>query len=243
MTHSLKPLSWISSLYIIQGLPPAIISQLAVLLLQRFGYNNTTITFLTGLFILPWALKIILAPIIVTYGTAKNWLITMQAGISLTLLFIAYHIRSQLNLLIISLGFLCLAFFAAINDIVTDGLYITRLSDYQQRFYIGVRTIFYQIGNFLCGGLALAMIAWMSVHIKNFLAWRYFFILLAIITFLTIWYSKKFFRTESSIAVKKTKLFSITLPVIIDDLRQMIGIHATRNNAPMGSICSNPCSI
>jgi len=222
LTQLTKPLAWIGSLYTMQGLPAAIVMQLSVVLLQRFGYGNATITFLTGLFIVPWALKIFLSPITATYGRQSSWLVVMQCLCVAAVLFISCLIKPQVNLFLLSVAFLSLAFFSTVNDIVTDGIYITQLPDQHQRFYIGMRTIFYQVGNFICGGFALALIAWMSRYTTFAVAWRYFFILLAVVmAMLTAWHYWVFARITTPAPVQDKKSLIKTCRAIINDVRQL----------------------
>jgi PAT family beta-lactamase induction signal transducer AmpG len=203
-----------------QGLPAAIVMQLAVVLLQQFGYSNATTAFLSSLFILPWALKILLSPLVAAYGRQATWLVAMQFLIAVTVLCIAMIINLRFNLIYLSVAFLCLAFFSSTNDIVTDGLYLTQLPNRQQKFYIGLRTIFYQGGNYLCGGFALALIAWVSRYTGVFLAWCYFFIFLAsVIMLLAVWHYWVFVRIKTPVSFANKKTLRETCSLILNDVR------------------------
>ena len=194
--------------------------QLSIVLFQTFAYSNVTITFLTGLFTLPWALKIFLSPLTATYGRQSTWLIGTQSCCVLLVLFIAFHISAPLNLYPLTIAFVLLAFASSLNDIVTDGLYITQLGDSDQRFFIGMRTIFYQIGNLLCGGVALAIVASISHHTSVSGAWRYFFILLTTLMALLTFWHYRVFRNDTP-TEKKNASLKTSLAAMFDDIKQL----------------------
>ncbi|MDE6118951.1 MAG: MFS transporter, partial [Muribaculaceae bacterium] len=58
------PASWIPSLYLIEGLPNAVVATLSVILLKDMGVNNAEVALFTALLYLPWVIKPFWAPFV-----------------------------------------------------------------------------------------------------------------------------------------------------------------------------------
>lgn len=139
------PWAWIPSLYFIEGLPNAIIATLTVILYQDFGISNAEITFYTGLMYLPWVVKPFWSPFVDIIRTKRWWIITMQLLLAVTFLGVGAVLTTDM-FFAASIGlFWIAAFVSATNDIASDGFYMLGLTEHQQSYFVGVRSLFYRV--------------------------------------------------------------------------------------------------
>ncbi|MBR3284590.1 MAG: MFS transporter, partial [Alloprevotella sp.] len=61
-TKTKKPALWVPTAYFAMGLPFVILNMVTVLMYKDLGVNEKTITFWTGLILLPWTLKPLWSP-------------------------------------------------------------------------------------------------------------------------------------------------------------------------------------
>ena len=54
----INPIAWVPSAYFAMGLPFVIVNMVTVLMYKDLGIDEKTITFWTGLILLPWSLKL-----------------------------------------------------------------------------------------------------------------------------------------------------------------------------------------
>lgn len=162
-----NPWFFIPTLYLAEGLPYIIINAVSVILYAQLGYENSQITFWTGLLYLPWVLKMFWSPLLESRGTKCSWLVSAQVGISALFLAISALVcwnafarpetLANATFLTFSLiGFLIGAFMSATLDIATDGYYLLALTPREQDYFVGVRTVFYRIAMILGSGLLVS---------------------------------------------------------------------------------------
>lgn len=214
-----KNVAWIASLYIGQSLPYVVITVLATILYKSLHMQNGKIAFYTSLFFLPWSLKPLWAPLFEIHFTKKDWLLRLQMfevflffGIGLLLFNKAYFIWS------VPL-FLLLGFCSASYDIVSDGLYMISLSTKEQYQFVGIRSLFYQLGRFFIQGALLILVGYLSKHFSVPLAWQAcFFLLSIIILILAFWHAEAIKEDEkpNEIATfQQTKVVSSTFKIAL----------------------------
>jgi PAT family beta-lactamase induction signal transducer AmpG len=86
------PWSWVPTLYLIQGLPFAVVNSVSVIVYKSLGVSNADIAFYTAWLYLPWVIKPLWSPIVDILRTRRWWIWTMQlliggglAGVALTI--------------------------------------------------------------------------------------------------------------------------------------------------------------
>lgn len=134
-------------------------------ILRAEGVDVGAITQLTSLLVLPWGIKFIWAPVVDVLRTARwgfrSWIVTMQIGMGLVLLPLAFtSIKASMGLATTLL--VIHAFLAATQDAAVDALCISsvpeeergRINGWMQVGYLGGRAVF--------GGVALVAIEWVG---------------------------------------------------------------------------------
>lgn len=157
-------------LYMAQGLPSGLIAHALPTLMRDAGASLSAIG-LTGLLALPWALKFLWAPVLERWGTRKRWLLTLNlTSLSLMLLLASRPLDAWFAPSLLPL-FTCLAVLnlvAATQDIVTDGLAVSRLVDRLRGVGNSIQVIGYKAGMILGGSLLLVWVdqlGWRSAYL------------------------------------------------------------------------------
>lgn len=177
-----NPITWVPTAYFAMGLPFVIVNMVAVLMYKDLGVDEKTITFWTGLILLPWSLKFIWSPIMELYRTKKFYVVCTQllTGISFGLIALGMQLDSFWAVTI-SL-FAVVAMSGATHDIALDGLYMQELDKKTQAQYIGWQGAFYNLAKLVATGGLVYLAGLLIEHFKgqgleqanaNTTAWTY----------------------------------------------------------------------
>lgn len=146
------PALWVPSLYLIEGLPNAVVATLSVILLKDMGVDNAKVALFTSLLYLPWVIKPFWAPFVDIVLTKRRWILIMQlvmgAGMGLVAIALPGPDFFKLSLA----AFWGIAFCSATHDIAADGFYLLALTQKDQAFYVGIRSTFYRLANLAASG-------------------------------------------------------------------------------------------
>ncbi len=152
-----SPWAWVPTLYLIQGLPFAIVNSVSVIVYKSLGVSNADIAFYTAWLYLPWVIKPLWSPVVDILRTRRWWIWTMQllmgagfAGVGLTL---PLPVFFQASLVL----FYLVAFASATHDIAADGYYLLATTEKEQAFYVGIRSTFFRIANIFGQGLLVIL--------------------------------------------------------------------------------------
>lgn len=172
------------SLYVAQGLPIGFFTQAMPAIMRDAGVELKYIG-LMSLLALPWALKIVWAPLLDRYAVGsmplrKGWILLANGLAVTTVLVLSFQplewwLGSGIVLTMILL--FSLNVFAASQDISTDALAIESVSADQRGWINGIQVSGYRIGMIIGGG---AILAWLPV-----LGWQFAMVLMAFILMLT----------------------------------------------------------
>jgi PAT family beta-lactamase induction signal transducer AmpG len=190
MKKSFLPLKWIPTVYIMQSIPFALAILVAPILYKNYQWTNTKITFFTSLFILPWILKFIFAPAIEQFATKKFFTWTTQLAIGIFVFLLGLEIIFFKSFILSIILFFLMAISGAIHDINADGIYLDALTKEEQANFIGIRTIFYQVGTLLCQGVFIWLVG-RYLFIGKEIVWASAFVCLSIFIFLMALYNRK----------------------------------------------------
>ena len=147
-----RPWLWIPTLYLAQGLPYILITVLSVFMFKKLGLDNSSITLLTNLVGLPYTFKPLWSPFVDTLGTRRNWVWSMQLATAGGLATLATLLTGANGVQAATALFVIAAITAATHDIAADGLYLIALREEQQKYFVGVRTVFFRLAMFAGNG-------------------------------------------------------------------------------------------
>lgn len=150
---SRTPWAFVPSLYFAEGLPYVIINIVSVILYKRMGIDNAAIAFWTSFLYLPWVIKMFWGPVVDLYSTKRNWVLSTQLIMSLSLFFVAFSLGTESFFFLSLAAFAAGAFISATHDIATDGFYLLSLSKENQALFVGIRATFYRSAMIFGSGL------------------------------------------------------------------------------------------
>ena len=153
----------LTGLYFAQGLPWGFFTQAFPVILRQRGSSLKEIG-LVGLLNLPWALKFLWSPLVDRWsgsplGPRRGWILPLQAAAVLLLCAVGALDVSQATggLFWVGVGFLLLNTVSATQDIATDGLAVTLLTDAERGLGNGVQVGGYRLGMIVGGGFLLVL--------------------------------------------------------------------------------------
>jgi len=162
-------LGLLGALYLSQGLPYGFFTQALPALLRQLGRSLPEIG-AASLLALPWALKFLWAPWVDRWwsprmGRRRSWILPLQA---LTAVFMAVLavVDPSADLTWVMVGFLVANLLAATQDIATDGLAVSLLTESERGLGNGVQVAGYRVGMIIGGGALLVLydhIGWAGV--------------------------------------------------------------------------------
>lgn len=154
--NGLKPTAnawrWIPSLYLVEGLPNALVVTVAVVMLKNLGLDNGLVALYTSMLYLPWVIKPFWSPFVDIFGSKRRWICTMQLVLGAAMGIVALSMTFEWWLAIALSGFWLAAFSSATHDIAADGFYLLALDRHQQAFFVGIRSTFYRLATLIASG-------------------------------------------------------------------------------------------
>jgi PAT family beta-lactamase induction signal transducer AmpG len=150
-----NPFLWVPTSYLAMGLIYITVSGVANIMFKNLGMDNARAAFWSSLFILPYTIKPLWAPVIELYKTKKFFVLLMQFILVGMVVAIALSLRLPGNSYMVPLlVLLALAgILGATQDIATDGVYVTTLSPAEQAKYLGVQSMCWNAGPILANGV------------------------------------------------------------------------------------------
>lgn len=173
---SRNPWAFIPTLYFGEGLPYILINTVSVILYKRMGIDNARIAFWTSLLYLPWVVKMFWGPLVDVYSTKRNWIVSAQVAMGLSLLLAAWTLAAAefffFSLMVFALG----AFISATYDIATDGFYMLALTKEHQAAFVGLRAGFYRLAMVFGTGFLVFLAGTLELKTGNIpLSWTIIF--------------------------------------------------------------------
>lgn len=161
---------WVWGVYLLQGLPFALVTSVSPILYKNLGLTNSQIAFYSSLFIFPWIFKFFIAPALEKLASKRTLILVTQTSVALLIFMLAFNLYF-LNLFYLNnMIFFLIAIAGSIHDINGDGLYLA-LNYATQARLIGLRTVFYQLGRLICQGGLVIMVGILETKVDDKLAW------------------------------------------------------------------------
>ena len=163
----LHPWYWIPTLYFLSGLPNVTVMTVSVVLYKSMGISNSAIAFYTAWLYLPWLLKPLWSPFVDIFKSKRWWIITMQWAIGISLASVAFLLPTSFFFSATLAMFWIMAFASATHDIAADGFYMLGLSEFQQSYFVGVRSTCYRLSSLFAQGVLVMLAGWLEMTTDN----------------------------------------------------------------------------
>ncbi len=171
--RSLRPWTWVPTLYFAEGLPYVIVMTVALVFYKQMGLSNTDITLYTSWLYLPWVIKPLWSPFVDVIRTKRWWIVTMQLVIGAALGGVAFTIPTVFWLQATLAFFWLMAFASATHDIAADGFYMLALTPHEQSWFVGIRSLFYRFAMIFGQGALLMIAGNLQVVFRNSMAYTW----------------------------------------------------------------------
>ena len=164
---SRRPWLWIPTVYFAEGMPNALVATVSVMLYNDLGVSNKATAFFTSLLYLPWVIKPLWSPAVDILKTRRLWIWTMQLFLGLGLAGVALMIPAPHFVQWTIVFFGLLAFSSATHDIAADGFYMLATTEREQSFFIGFRSVLFNIGKISAQGGLVYLAGRLARHTGN----------------------------------------------------------------------------
>jgi len=161
---SRNPWLWVPTIYFAEGIPYVVVMTVSVIMYKRLGISNTDIALYTSWLYLPWVIKPLWSPLVDLVKTKRFWIVAMQLLLGAGLGGIALTIPLPNFFKFTLIFFWLLAFSSATHDIACDGFYMLGLTEYQQAWFVGIRSTFYRIAMITGQGLLIILAGYLESH-------------------------------------------------------------------------------
>ena len=168
-----NPWSWVPSLYFAEGIPYVTVMTLSLVLYKQMGMSNADTTFYTAWLHLPWVLKPLWSPFVDIIKTKRWWITSMQLLLGAALGGVAFTIPTQFWVQGTMCFFWLMAFASATHDIAADGFYMLGLSQHEQTWFVGIRSLFYRIAMIFGQGVLVMIAGNLQVIFRNSIAYSW----------------------------------------------------------------------
>lgn len=151
------------ALYLAQGLPFGVYSQALPAILRSHQAPLSLIS-LSGLLALPWALKVLWAPLVDRHhwprlGYRRSWILPLNAGLALLMAVLCAFdpdsLSTSAGVITLFTALFLVNLLAATQDIASDGLAVRILATHERGPGNGVQVAAHRLGVIIGGGLLL----------------------------------------------------------------------------------------
>jgi PAT family beta-lactamase induction signal transducer AmpG len=178
MTLARSPISWVPTLYFVQGLPFFTVAMIAGLMFKSMGVDNASIGHYTALLGLAWVFKPLWSPFLELAPNKKTVVVAFQfaGATAMGLVALALQLPSWFAVVVAVLSLLAVS--SATHDIAADGLYIASLSPRQQAMYAGWQGAFFNAARLMAAGGILVLAGTLEKRMPAAQSWTAIFLTL-----------------------------------------------------------------
>jgi len=174
---------WVPSSYLAMGFVLCALTLSTTFVFKNLGVEESTITMLTAILMLPYTFKFLWAPLLELYKTKKFFVVLMQLCAAGLMALAGLALKLPVWLAVTFGAMMVCAFVGATIDIGTDGVYVTTLDDKQKAKWAGIQSMAWTGGQFI----ALGALVWVAGKLHDDfgytwqIAWMYVFMAAAVI--------------------------------------------------------------
>ncbi|HEX5685416.1 MAG TPA: MFS transporter [Ideonella sp.] len=181
VTPKRSPISWVPSLYFVQGMQFFVVMLIAGLMLKNMGVPNDQIARWTGVLGLAWAIKPLWSPFLELARSKKLIVVVMQFIGAASLALLALALQTPFWFAAVIAVLFLVAYASATHDIACDGLYMASLDHQRQAAYAGWQGAFFNGARFFMIGCVLKIAGLLEGPMGVFNAWTAIFFGLALL--------------------------------------------------------------
>jgi MFS transporter, PAT family, beta-lactamase induction signal transducer AmpG len=174
-TTGRSPITWVPTLYFIEGLPFFTIAMIVGQMYKSMGVDNASIGHYTALLGLAWVFKPLWSPFLELAPNKKTIVVAFQyvGALAMGMVALSLQLPAWFAVGVAVLSFL--AFASATHDIAADGLYIASLTTKQQAMYAGWQGAFFNAGRLMAAGGVLVLAGSLEKRMPAAQSWTVIF--------------------------------------------------------------------
>ncbi len=168
---SSNPWLFVPVLYFLQAIPVSLVQDVSPVLFKDFGVSNESIAKWTSIIALPWALQMMVGPMVDLNWTKRKWVLGGESIMAFLIGGIGLSLASQHAYGISLAMMLALAAVSTLTNTAMDGFYILSLPKDQQAKFAGVQTTCYRFGALFCKGWLVILAGGLETRFGIHAAW------------------------------------------------------------------------
>jgi PAT family beta-lactamase induction signal transducer AmpG len=176
MSTGRSPITWVPTLYFVQGLPFFTVAMIAGLMFKSMGVDNAKIGHYTALLGLAWVFKPLWSPFLELAPNKKTVVVLFQFVGATAMGLVALSLQLPAWFAIGVAALTLLAFASATHDIAADGLYIASLTSKQQAMYAGWQGAFFNAARLMAAGGVLYLAGTLERQMPAAQSWTVIFV-------------------------------------------------------------------
>lgn len=153
----LKNIPWIASGYFAMALTSTMLVSVSTIMLKNIGMSNAEATAYSSLFYIAYAIKPLFSPIVEMFKNKKFFVISAQTIICMLFIFASFLFESADDINSILFVFGCMSIFGMLQDVATDGVFITSLNTKEQSKSSGFACFSWCMGSIAASGLMVSL--------------------------------------------------------------------------------------
>lgn len=155
-TATKHPLLWVPSGYFTMALTYNILTAAAVIMFNNLGMNNAEAAGYASALGLAYTIKPLFAAFLEMYKTKKFFVLASQIIQGIGFISVALILNLPSFFLPMIILFWIISFIGSVQDITSDGVYVTSMNGTQQAQYCGVQSLSWNLGKLaITGGLII----------------------------------------------------------------------------------------
>jgi MFS transporter, PAT family, beta-lactamase induction signal transducer AmpG len=160
-----SPIWWVPTGFFSMGIAYVMLTGVSATMFKNLGMSIGDATFYASWLILAYTIKPLFSPIVEMYRTKKFFVLLCQFVIAGGFA-AAGLVMSLENFLPILIGlFFLISFFGSMQDISTEGVFITSLNAKQQSLFTGVSSLSWNIAYIVGSGLLVSLAGYLYTHV------------------------------------------------------------------------------
>lgn len=196
-----SPLFWVPSGYFTMALTYVTLTSVSAIMFKNLGMDNGRAAEYASYLILAYTIKPLYASIVEMVRTKKFFVLCTQVILGLGFIAASLMMALPNGIALLLIAFWILSFVGAIQDIASDGVYVTSLDNKTQSLYCGIQSLSWNIGPIVASGGLVYLSGWLHTNYfhhdpKLFgpdwaQSWRVIFFIVGVATLvLAAWHSR-----------------------------------------------------
>jgi PAT family beta-lactamase induction signal transducer AmpG len=195
-----RPLLWVPSGYFTMALTSVTLNSVTAIMFKNLGMNNAQAAGYASFLLLVYTIKPLFAPLVEMYRTKKFFTLCAQVAVGMGFVGTALIMALPNGVMFLMIAFFVISLFGATQDIASDGVYVTSLSNQAQSLYCGVQSLSWNLGPIFATGGLVFLSGWLHTHYFHhdaavagpawIDAWRIVFFIVGVMTLaMAAWHS------------------------------------------------------